>query len=384
MPSYRITRLGDLDVDGFSECDIAFADDTTLVAAIRTTASYLKVARYRLESGGGISADGEAQTQQVGRVSLALAIPERWFTVTTKIAGGTNLLVSEWRPVVHDEDAEGPLASVTAITTFPTKFKLPPNTGPVPPGTLATGPEGYFVATAHRNSANQMSVTGWMSGGSSLDELATGVAPGRYMEVKILPNTLLFDDGKIHSALVITAGTVDGKLRLASWRITLGSEAPRVVELLSETTTDIAVTELSVRLMDRADGKYLATAVISDGKLSVITWKVLASGGFTRSLTATAGAATGIDCVHLRRGDIAVGCKDSENKLRIIYWRFPFETTGSQEVIRMGTAMAGVVTAGVQLAHTSATAARPGNTVAACRTESGKWKLIRFRLDVGD
>jgi hypothetical protein len=39
--------------------------------------------------------------------------------------------------------------------------------------------------------------------------------------------------------------------------------------------------------------------------------------------------------------------RDSENKLRIIYWRFPFANSDGLQVIRMGTATAGAVTAAV-------------------------------------
>lgn len=387
MPSYEIERVGDLEQDLVLEYDIALANDATLVAALRTNNSYLKVAQFQLESGGGIVNTGEAQTVQAANVSLSLPTATHWVTSAVKTAGG-RLLVSRWSPVVLRDDAEGMAAANSAIVSFGTLFTVvpPPANPPPPPGTLAKHPEGYLAVTTNTNGLNQLRISAWLAGNNMLTDLATVIAPGRHTKVSLVPYQTLPGNGRLESATVIVASISSGNLRLSTWRMSVLPEQLPTLSLVGETLTEVAITEVSAALFHRRDGDYLATAVITDGKLSLLTWKIQADGTFTRWMDATAGAASGIDCVRIRRSDLAVGCRDSANKLRIIYWRFPYSKSGTQEVIRMGTATAGTLgnLGGVKLAHTSATLANPGSTIAACRAKSGKLKLIRFRLSNGD
>ncbi len=388
MPSYEIERVGDLEQDLVLEYDIALANDATLVAALRTNNSYLKVAQFQLESGGGIVNTGEAQTVQAANVSLSLPTATHWVTSAVKTAGG-RLLVSRWSPVVLRDDAEGMAAASSAIVSFGTLFTVvpPPANPPPPPGNLAKYPEGYLAVTTNTNGLNQLRISAWLAGNNMLTDLATVIAPGRYTKVSLVAYQTLPGDGVLESATAITASISSGKLRLATWRVSLIPEQTPTLTLVAETLTDVEISEISAALFHRQDGDYLATAVVaSDGKLNLLTWKILADGTFNRWMDATAGTASGIDCVRIRRSDLAVGCRDSGNKLRVIYWRFPYSKSGTQEVIRMGTATAGTLgnLGGVKLAHTSATLANPGSTIAACRANSGKLKLIRFRLRNGD
>lgn len=389
MPSYAISRVGELEQDFINEYDIALASNETLVAALRTTNSYLKVVEYRLGSSGDITEVGHEQTVQVAGASVTIPAPTEWITAATRIVG-TKLFLSQWRPSVsHENDAEGPETGNSSVTSFGTRFALvpPPANPPPPPGTLQKHPQGYLVVTVHTNTVHQLRVTAWLSTDHEIAELPSAVSPERSTKVSIVAYQTLPGNGVLESATVITASISNGNLRLATWRITVTPQTNPTVALVAETSTAIAVTEVSAARFSRDDGDYLATAVIgADGKLTLITWRMLANGTFTRWLDATAGAASGIDCVRLRRSDLAVGCRDGNNKLRIIYWRFPYNDTGAQTVIRMGTAIAGTLGnfGGVKLAHTTATSTTPGDTVAACRTEGGRLKLIRYRLTNAD
>lgn len=389
MPSYAISRVGELEQDLIVEYDIALANDETLVAALRTNTSYLKVVDYRLASAGDITETGQAQTVQVATVSLTIPTANDWVTSATRIVG-TKLFLSQWSPSVsHGQDGEGPATGGSVIASFGTRFTwIPPSTNPPPPpGTVVKSPQGYLVVTAHRNTLHELRVTAWISASHGIEELASAVSPERSTLVSIVANQTLPGNGVLESANVITASISSGKLRLATWRINVLPQTEATVVLVAETATDVAIKEISATVFSRQDGNYLATAVIgNDGKLTLITWRMLANGTFTRWLDAPAGAASGIDCVRIRRSDLAVGCRDGNDKLRVIYWRFPYRNAGSQAVIRMGTAIAGTLGSfgGVKLAHTAATSAKPGDTIAACRTEAGKLKLIRYRLTNGD
>ncbi len=389
MPSFAISRVGELEQDFINEYDIALANDDTLVAALRTVNSYLKVVDYRLGSAGDITQTGEEQTVQVADVSLTIPAATEWVTTATRIVG-TKLFLSQWSPSVsHQHDGEGPATAGSVVTSFGTRFALipPPSNPPPPPGTLTKNPQGYLVVTAHTNTVHQLRVTAWISTDHDIADFASAVSPERSTKLSIVAHQTLPGNGVLESATVITASISSGKLRLATWRINVAQQATPTVVLVAETSTDLAITEISAAIFSRQDGDYLATAVIGDdGKLSLITWKMQANGTFARWLDATAGAASGIDCVRLRRSDLAVGCRDGNNKLRVIYWRFPYTDAGTQTAIRMGTAIAGTLGnfGGVKLAHTTATSTKPGDTIAACRTEGGKLKLIRFRLTNGD
>jgi hypothetical protein len=382
MPSYEIERVGDLQEDLVGEYDLALADDQTLFAVHQTSASYLKVSRYKLQPAGDIVRMGSEQLSPQA-ANLAITAPAASHAVTSavKIAGG-KLVLSQWNPG-PSSDADGPSATNSAITSFDSRITvIPPDAKGPGPGTSVKYPQGYLAVTAHSNSTHQLRVTAWLSGDHGIDNLVSTTDAKRTTKVVIAGHASNADDQVF---TVITAARADAyKLRLVNWRIRLTKREAPVIERIGEISTNEVISEVAATLFTRSDGDYLATAIIRDEKLAVITWKIESDGSFTRWKEVTAGGASGIGCAHIRRSDIAVGCRDSSNKLRIIYWRFPYSGSGSQEVIRMGTATAGAIGSGVSLVHTSATARNPGDTVAACRTSNGKLKLIRFRLTSGE
>ncbi len=70
MAIFDIERVGDREDDLVLEYDLALPGDNSIVAALRTNSSYLKMARYRLEADGGISLSGESQTLQAANVAI--------------------------------------------------------------------------------------------------------------------------------------------------------------------------------------------------------------------------------------------------------------------------------------------------------------------------
>ncbi len=386
MPSFDIERVGDLEEDLVNTYDIAMADDETLAAAVLTSASYLKVAQYRLSPNGGMANFGITQVPgQCTDVSLALPTATQWLTSVKRIAGGSPLWLQQWNRSNPTRDTQGALCSVVKIAAFRTSFTLVPTRPPQSPGGLSAGPTGYLVATAHTvPGTQQLRVTSWISGGSNLEELASAVAPGRVTQTAIVAHQIQPGHGVLHTATVITASLSAQKLRLATWRLHVEPGASPSVEFVSEVVTEDEITEVAATTFSRLIEECLATAVITkEGQLKVITWRIRSDGTLTRWLEASAGEASSLDLVRLRQSDLAVGCRDSENKVRIIYWRFPFAPTDGTAVLRLGTATAGESTGAIRLAHTSSTATQPGDTVVACRTSAGKFKLIRFRVTNG-
>lgn len=384
MALFDIERVGDWEGDGALAYDLALpGDNQTVVAAVRNSASYLQMARYRLESDGGITRTDMDQTVQCANLSVTAPAADRSVTVCTAF---TKLRVSQWSEHAHQYDVEGADVASSSIASFRTRFALipPDRPGKRPPGDLHAYPAGNLVVTAHSNLTHQFRVTAWLAGDHDLSDLASATSTARSTLSSIVAFDSTTAENALETATVVTASSGPGyKLRLAMWRIRVAKRETPTVELLGELQTDQGIKEVSSAKFTRADGNYLAAAVITrEDKLRVLTWKVEDTGTFTPWKVAEAGTASGIDCVSLMRSHIAVGCQDSNRKLKIIYWRFPYSNEGSQTVVRAGAAKAGVITGGVKIVHRGVTNTIPGDTIAACSTEAGKLKLIRFRVSL--
>jgi hypothetical protein len=383
MAVFDIERVGDREDDLVLEYDLALPGDNSIVAALRTNSSYLKMVRYRLQTDGGISLSGQDQTLQAANVAITAPAANRSVTVCS---ANMKMLVSQWGELSHAYDVEGADIASSSIASFRTRFSLiPPGEGPkLPPGGLQQFPTGYLTVTAHSNIVHQFRVTAWMAGDSELFEIASATSPARSTLSSIVAFDSTTENGSLETATVITASSGPGyKLRLAMWRIRVVPHETPTVELVGELQTEQGIKEVSSAKFTRADGDYLATAIITrEDTLSVLTWKVESNGTFTAWKSATGGVASGIDCASLMGNYIAVGCKDSSNKLKIIYWRFPHSERDGQDVTRAGAAAAGVIAGRVKIVHKGVTQTVPGETIAACRTEAGKLKLIRFRLSI--
>ncbi|MEO5923844.1 MAG: hypothetical protein ABIR70_08470 [Bryobacteraceae bacterium] len=387
MPSFEIERIGDLQEDsGGSEFDLALADDQTLYAVSRTDNSYLKCSRYRLYPSGSISPQASEQlSPQAANICVTSPGTGNAFTCCTKYAD-SRLLVTEWHPG-PSADAEGAEGTHAAITSFaPEITVIPPGAEGPGKNTSSKFPNGQVFVTAHTTSgAQQLKVSAWLSGNViGVQQLVSATDSKRHTQIAIAAHKV---DEQEQVLTFITATRSDGyKLRLANWRLTLTKSQEPTLERISEALTDDTISEVSATVFSRATGDCVATAIVREGKLVLITWKIGADGSLTRWLEATAGAAAGIDVVNLRSTDIAVACRDSSDKLRVIYWRFPVNNSDPQVVVRMGTATAGRLDnqSAVAIAHTKSTVQKPGDSVVACKTSAGKMKLIRFRLSRGE